>query len=439
MRIFTGGRSCWTLFAAVPFLFGILISVARAQPAPVPPAPILTVERAVSIALQDNPGLGQISARANAAAALPGQKGALPDPAISFRAQNLPTNSFDLDQEPMTQMQFGLSQAFPFPGKLRLRERAARHDADATAAEVTEARLALVRDVRAGWWEAFYLDRAIESVARNQELLRGLVDIARTKYEVGQGLQQDVLLAEVELSKLLDQRIGLKSARRSAAARLNTLLDWPANQPVTLPTSAEPVFPTPPAETILFEMAESSRPMLIALQSRIAAARAMRKLAKRDYFPDFKVNATYGIREEDGMNRDRPNFLSVGLDVTVPLYAGRKQSNAVAQRSAELNSAQLAYADAAGRVGAQITDAAARFAEAREQTVLFEAGILPQARQTVEAMRSGYLVNKVDFLNLVSSQMTLYNYETRYWRVLSNANTALATLAAAAGKETFDE
>lgn len=439
MRIFTGGRAYWALFAAVPFLFAILISVARAQPAPVPPAPILTVERAVSIALQDNPGLGQISARADAAAALPGQKGALPDPAISFRAQNLPTNSFDLDQEPMTQMQFGLSQAFPFPGKLRLRERASRHDADAKAAEVNEARLALVRDVRDGWWEVFYLDRATDSVARNQELLRGLVDIARTKYEVGQGLQQDVLLAEVELSKLLDQRIGLKSARRSAAARLNSLLDRPANQAITLPTSAKSVFPTPPAETILFEMAESRRPMLIALQSRIAAAQAMRKLAKRGYFPDFKVNAAYGIREEDGMNRDRANFLSVGLDVTVPLYAGRKQSNAVAQRSAELNSAQLAYADATGRVGAQITDAAARFSEAREQTVLYETGILPQARQTVEAMRSGYLVNKVDFLNLVSSQMTLYNYETRYWRVLSNANTALATLAAASGKETFNE
>lgn len=402
-------------------------------------SPELTIKSAVRIALRDNPGLGEIRARAAAAAAIPSQRGSLPDPSITVRALNLPTNTFDLEQENMTQLQFGLSQAFPFPGKLRLREQAARHDSDAAAAEVEEARLGLVRDVISDWWEVFYLDRALDIVRRNQELLRGFLDIARTKYEVGQGLQQDVLLADVELSKLLDREIGLRNGRRAAAAHLVALLDHPAGEVLVLPEVAEPEFPRPPAEQALFDMAENGRPLLLSLKDRVSAAMARKNLSKRDYFPDFRLDAAYGIRREDQMNRERADFLSVGVNITVPLYAPRKQSKAVEQRVAELSRTRLALADARARVNAQITASLARFTEAREQTELYRSGILPQARQTVEAMRAGYMVNKVDFLNLVSSQITLYNYETRYWRVLSNANSALAALTAAAGKETFDE
>ena len=50
-------------------------------------------------------------------------------------------------------------------------------------------------------------------------------------------------------------------------------------------------------------------------------------------------------------------------------------------------------------------------------------------------MRAGYLVNKVDFLNLVRAQTTLFDYGTQYWRALSEANRALAALAAAIGDE----
>ncbi|WP_338070343.1 TolC family protein [Bathymodiolus platifrons methanotrophic gill symbiont] len=71
--------------------------------------------------------------------------------------------------------------------------------------------------------------------------------------------------------------------------------------------------------------------------------------------------------------------------------------------------------------------------------MLFKNGIIPQARQTVASMLAGYQVNKVDFLNLVRSQITLYNYETQYWKALSEANQALAQLTAVVGKEEIYE
>jgi len=79
------------------------------------------------------------------------------------------------------------------------------------------------------------------------------------------------------------------------------------------------------------------------------------------------------------------------------------------------------------------------YQRAGEQTQLFQQQIIPQARQTVDAMLAGYQVGKVDFLNLIRSQTTLYDYETQYWKALSVANQALARLVAAVGEEKIYE
>jgi outer membrane protein, heavy metal efflux system len=79
------------------------------------------------------------------------------------------------------------------------------------------------------------------------------------------------------------------------------------------------------------------------------------------------------------------------------------------------------------------------YRQSQEQVRLFMTGIIPQARLTVEAMRAAYTVDNVDFLNLVSAQITLYNYETRYWQVLSEANQSLAAIEATVGEEFTNE
>lgn len=190
----------------------------------------LSLQDAIKTALRDNPGLAEMRARAEAMAAIPSQVGSLPDPVISFNTLNLPVDTFDRSQEAMTQLQIGISQAFPFPGKLGLRRSAAEYEAAAAGNDVHEVRLLLIRDVKQTWWNLFYLDQALETVKRNQALMRQFVEIAQTKYRVGQGLQQEVLLAQVELSKLLDLEVQLTALRRTSEARLNALLNWPTTQ-----------------------------------------------------------------------------------------------------------------------------------------------------------------------------------------------------------------
>lgn len=425
----------------IGFLLGMSLPPgAGAAPRADASAGVLGLDRAVTLALEGNPGLAEMRARAEAAAALTPQAGSLPDPSVSFNALNLPVDSFDRRQEPMTQMQFGISQALPFPGKLALKEKAAGFEAEAAGSSVEETRLRLISDVKVTWWRLFYVARSLEIVRRNQDLLRQFVEIAQTKYKVGEGLQQDVLLAQVELSQLMDRALQLEGTRRNDVARLNALLNQPANTPVVLPEKVATDLPELLPGQKLFQMADEARPRLAKSLSELHAADARLELARKDRMPDFQVGALYGFRggdNPDGSSRD--DFASFRFNMSVPLYASRKQNRAIDQRSSERLAHRYALEDERVKVQADISAAVADYEQAREQALLFETGIIPQARQTVASMLAGYQVNKVDFLNLVRSQITLYNHETRYWQALSEAQQALADLNAAVGREVTDE
>lgn len=233
---------------------------------------VLTIESATTTALSDNPNLAKINARLQAMEAIIPQRGSLPDPEISFNALNLPVDSFDIGQENMTQMQFGFTQKIPFPSKLALREQVATDERKVVLENLNEARFQLVSDVKQQWWLIFYFDRVLNIIDSTQTLLRQFVEIARTKYEVGEGLQQDVLLAQLELSKLLDQKLKWQGQRQKTVAALNTLLNQAANQQITLPNTVVAEFKKLLPENALYQQAQQFRAALAANQQQIQVA-----------------------------------------------------------------------------------------------------------------------------------------------------------------------
>jgi len=403
---------------------------------------VVTVKMAVDEAVRNNPGLAEMQARYDAMMEIPSQLGSLPDPMLTLGAMNLPTDSFDRDQEAMTQMQLGFSQVIPFPGKLSLRQEAAEFEARAAYHSVDEMRIRLVNHVVTTWWQVFYLDRAIDTIESNQALLRQFIEVAKTKYETGMGLQQDVLLAQLELSRLIDQKIQVVSLRRNQAIRLNVLMDRSPQIIVALPNDISKLMPVLLDEDALYQLAEQFRPLLKEKEQSVAAAESRLTLAKRDYYPDFKVGVVYGDRTGDNPQPKgdaRSDFLSMKLGIKVPLYAGSKQAKAVNQRSREYQKNRYALLDEKNQVMSEISTAVTDYHRAQEQVSLFENGIVPQARQTVQSMLAGYQVSEVDFLNLVRSQVTLFNYELQYWKALTEAKQALSRLEAAVGEESVYE
>jgi outer membrane protein TolC len=256
---------------------------------------------------------------------------------------------------------------------------------------------------------------------------------------VGEGLQQDVLLAQLELSRLLDNELKLTGAREKAKTRLNGLLNNPANYPFDISEQVSEDLPTLLEESVLFQQAENYRALLASGQKSINGAQSRLNLAKKDFFPDFNVGAFYGGRDDTRSGRERDDFFSLKFSMNLPVFAASKQQKAVDQRSSELIQQRYALQDQQNQVRTEISMAYSDFHQSKNQAVLYKTGIIPQARQTVASMLAGYQVNKVDFLNLVRSQISLFNFEIQYWQALTLANQALAQLTAVVGKEEIYE
>ncbi len=402
----------------------------------------LTLSSAVYIAVRDNPGLAQMRARYMALSEIPSQTGALPDPTISINAMNFPVTSFHRRQEPMTQLQFGISQSFPFPGTLGLKEEAAEFEALAASHSVDELRLQLIASVRKKWWQIYYLSHALDTVRNSQNLLREFIQVAKTKYETGSGLQQDVLLAQLELSRLLDQEIKVNAMTRTQAIELNVLMDMPESDVVNLALNVNKDLPPLAAKEVFFEKADLSRPLLIQKNVEIQAATSRLKLAEKSTYPGFSIGVVYGDRRGDNPppnNSSRDDFFSIMVGMKVPIYSRRKQSRNIEQRASELLMTQYSSQDTRGLVLGDISSALTEYDRAREEFSLFEKAIIPQATQTLQSMLAGYQVDEVDFLNLVRSQITLLNYQLQYWKTFTEAKQSLARLEAAVGEETIYE
>jgi len=422
-------RKCLSRFAALLGISLVLISgqaFAEAQ--------VLTLKEAVSQTKQ-NPRLAASLANAAAYGFQSVQVSSLPDPVLSLNVLSLPVDSFSRSQEAMTQLQIGISQSFPFPGKLGLKESINQANTHAAASQTKTLRLSLISQCKQRWWSIFYNDRALETVAKNLELLRQLTQVAESKYKVGAGLQQDVLLAQLELSKLLDMQIQLQASRQQEVAQLNRLRNRPASQAISLPKVVNELLGDIPDEQVLTAQALQSRPELVAQTFVIDAAQSSAALADKDDYPDFTLGASYGLRASDPVtNKDRADLASITLSMTLPFFGESKHAQ-TQQRQAETAREDFKYQDMKNAVLSEISQSYAGYQQAKSQVSLFKTGIIPQAQQTVASMMAGYQVNKVDFLNLVRSQITLYNYETQYWRVLAQANQSLARLSLAVGQD----
>ncbi len=434
-------KRMWSWWVLVLSLAAPLAGLAEEAPQQPPVQPLL-VDTAVAMAIDNNPSLSEMQARYEAMAEIPSQLGTLPDPVLSLNALNLPTDTFNRGQEGMTQMQIGLSQVMPFPGKLALLEGASKFEAMAAGNSVDEMRLRLISNTKSSWWQLYYLDRALDVVASNQDLLRQFIQVANTKYEVGDGLQQDTLLAQLELSKLFDQEIRLQAIRRNQAIQLNVLMDASPDAAIVLPGKVSTFMPSLINEALLYERAENVRPLLREKENGIKAAQSRLELARKEYYPDFKLGLTYGNRSGGNpfpRSGQRPDFLSVMFSVNLPIYHKRKLDRAVGQRNMELRKSRESFRDKWATVRSEISSASTDYMEAKKLFSLFQDGIIPQSRQTVASMLAGYQVNEVDFLNLVGSQVTLLNYEVQYWKSLTDARQALARLVAAVGEDKVNE
>ncbi|MEJ2199799.1 MAG: TolC family protein, partial [Desulfuromonadaceae bacterium] len=265
----------------------------------------------------------------------------------------------------------------------------------------------------------------------NLAVLKRFIDLTKTRYEVGSGLQQDLLRAQLEQSKLLEELLRLRQQRVTILADINRLLARPAAAPLET-VSELSLTPTPLLSVEqLLAAASERRPMYAAYQALLLHYESERKLAELDYYPDFNIWTSYRFRD-DSLPDGGTDFMSAGVGINLPVWR-EKRAEKVAEADSGRRMAQRQFEDFRIQVDVAIQDALAQLQKNRDLTRLFAGGVIPQAQQSFNASLSAYQVGRVDFLTLLDSLMTLYRYQLDYQRALADYQGSLARLEAAVG------
>ncbi len=386
----------------------------------------------VAEALANNPNLKSAEARWEMAKhqILPARS--LDDPWLSFTLSNYPIDDLSGDVTPMTGKEIQLSQMFPFPGKLAAKEAMAEQQAVWYQGVYEDARGQLVQQLKDAWYRLYFQQRAIEITRQNISLLKDFIRLTETRYAVGTGLQQDVLKAQVERSKLQDKLFNLEQQHTTVLAELNQLLNRQTVNPLETP---EKLALTSVAASLqsLMAVSRTERPLFNAYQAMIDRYQAQRKLAKLNHYPDFTLFAGYRQREEvAGDPAEGSDFVSAGISMNIPLWQGKRMA-AVSEADSALRMAQSQLENFRNQVDFAIADQYAQLEKNQHLVELFKSGIIPQAEQSFEAGLTAYQVGDADFLNLLDSLMTLYRYQIDYHRALSDHERSVAQLEAAVG------
>jgi outer membrane protein TolC len=391
------------------------------------------LSRLVSDALAQNPELKASEARWQMFTNRIAQARSFDDPMLMLKIQNgILTDPFNFRKDPMTQKVAGLSQQLPFWGKRDLKGEVAAKEAESYKWQVEERKLELRRMVAETYYQIYFTDKSLAIVDKNLKILDNFVTITETKYSVGQGAQQDLFKAQVEHSKLLDMRITLEQQRKSLQASLNALLYRPAETPVGVIPDFD-IKPLIQSSEELRNIAYENRPMLKSLNALIEKGKAGHKLAEKEFYPDFNVSFEYMQRERfEGSSGD--DMYSLGVTFNLPVQRERRRAM-VAESNSEITMATEELNVLKNSINSGISDLLAQLERRRKLAELYKTGIIPQAGQSLESATIGYRVNKVDFLNLLDSRMTLFNYERELYDSLADYQMKRAQLEALVGKE----
>jgi len=345
--------------------------------------------------------------------------GSLDDPRIGLGVINLPTDTFDFDQEAMTQKQIFIAQKVPWFGKLSLKEQRQALIAGRQQAVLEARRLELARKIATAYYELGFIATSLEINRRLTEMVSQIIKVAETRYASGSGLQQDVLQAQVELSKFLDEKIVLEKKHRILEDRINEQLNRESFIPVAPPKDLS----DPELRLEVGSLQTQSlrhNPWLKVRQAEVDQAAVEIDLARKDYWPDMDFKVAYGQREEDFSGRDLPDLITASVAVNIPLWQGNRQDKNLEAKRKSYKAATKSYESLTKSLPYRVDALATGIRDTQENYRLFTDALMIQAEQWARSSLSAYVVNKVEFNTMINAQMRLLRFELKSRRYLFN-------------------
>ena len=365
----------------------------------------LTIQEAGQLALKEDFTLQAINARGQSMSELSVAAEQLPDPMLKLGFANLPTDSFNLDQEPMTQAVIGVRQMFPRGNTRSLKSERINQSVGRNDAEAEDRQLRVLLAVRQEYTRIYLHQERQRILEQSLVVFTDLAEITRDYYANGRAHQQDVVQAQLEVTKVEERLARIQQQEEEARARLaerigsNAYRDLGAQWPQI----------SQPLSTQLTIANLIEHPRIRAWQFEIAKSRTSEDIARQAYKPGFTVDLAYGGRSGQNTNgTNRSDLLSVFVTMDIPLFTKNRQDRVLASSIADTSATQYARDDVYRSMKARIEESAATLKREQERLALYQDYLLPQAAFNAEAAFEAYQDAVDDLTTLMRARIGEY-------------------------------
>lgn len=412
------------------------------------PAKIRTVERLrefIVLALESNPDIEAAEENARSKVERIRQVTALPDPFLNMKVMPEPVRTAEGDNFFI----MGVSQKIPVQEKLDRAGRVAYEETRVALQQWQATRLRVIADVKRAYFQLYVIDRSVDVTQANQDLVRGLIDVARAQVAVGRRSQDDVLRAQVELSNLEAELIILRQRRVTIVARLNEILDRQPRTEIKTPDE----FGVRDVQLTIDELltkAADANPDLRRIKHQIESDRESLELAKLAYWPDFAIgfewismesrdsfrpppNAMTGQRPiVSNMSEDGSDNWAITFGFTLPIWYEKIQGG-IEEATRRLASSRAQYRSTANRIEFAVEDSLERVVSQQDLARIFRDTIIPQAEQTYRVSQASYSAGTSDFLYVIDNWRNWLVFTIQYYRSMGELERSVADLEQALG------
>jgi len=362
-----------------------------------------------------------------AAANVPKRAAALPDTQLTF--QNLSVGSprpfAGYTNSDFAYIGIGASQEFPYPGKRKLRAEVASREADAVQARAESSTRDVIGQVKAVYFRLSYVQQAVRVLEHHDQVLGEMQQIAESRYRVGQGNQQEVLKAQLQHTKILQEISMSRRDEGQLQAQLKQLLGRSQDSAdIVADSLTERALPY--SSSRLFQMAQEQNSDVRLEKAMVSQAQSQVALSRKEFSPDFSLQYMY-------QNTDRKfrDYYMLTFSMTLPNRGRRRAELAEAQEKQE--SAEQALRAEVQKQTAEIQQQIVAAQTSSEQLKIYKEGLIPQAAATFRSALAAYQANRQDFQTLLSSFLDALDLDLQYQRELADHEAALARIETLTG------
>lgn len=410
------------LVTCIAFVFSATLT--RAQEG-LPPNQPTKLADLLAEAERNNPDIQAARSAWQAATKVPSQVSTLPEPVVSIQQFSVgsPRPFAGYTNSDFAYIGLGLSQDLPYPGKLRLRGKAAETEAASLNESWLMARRNVAGQIKAAYFELAYEQQDLAILDRDGSLLDQMEKIAEARYRTGQVSEQDVLKAQLEQTNLI-RRTALEQQKiGQLEAALKALLN-------RLPSSPD-IFASKLTETPMAlsfdELASQIRngdPAVRAESDEIKKQETEVQLAHKDFYPDFSVQYMWQ-RTDPAQYRA---YYMLTFSASIPIYRHRRQDAELAEVKEKQAQSEHAYDAQVQQAYSQLRNDYVDATTAERLLGIYKQGLIPQSTATFQAGLAAYQTGQEDFQTLLSSFLDELQLEAEYWRSLADHEIALARI-----------